>query len=735
MTERAIKHRDAYLSYAKNRKAEPSSYFLDAYVEAASLPPDLREAKALRALWSSCALHVMPEELVVGSLYVREPVGFHIGSATFVDRKAAAELADFRGWSEEEREALEEKLSLVDRKRYMPASDPAFIALHGAGTYSDEELAAIATGAATSTFFGGHMVLDYEGLLARGLDDYQREISARLAAASGEKADFYRAMEEILLAFQILILRHADRCAELGMAEKARELASIAHGRPESFSEALQLVWFAHLCSSADTFGRFDKYLYPYYERDLAQGRLTEESALGLLESLMIKIEEADSIQNMTVGGEGSVTGLTLLVLRALRETGYKGPNLCFRVWEGMPEYVWNEIAETLATGQGLPALYNERVMIAYLMKYGVPEEEAKDFCLAGCSQVMIPGKTQFYNDIGLMNAAKILELILHGGRDPLLGLDCGPVFGSFDSFDELLDAYLSSLSYFARLEAEVNDKDILLRAEREGYALRSLFTLDCLEKGRGCYRGGARYNGVQLEIIGLTNAADSLYAVKKAVFDDKIVDMNTLLDALRSDFEGYGELRAYLVNRCAKFGNGNAEVDGIRKTITERVYSALRACPGPFGGSYIPGEVIFIVHDWMGKQTGATPDGRLARAVLADSAGAAQGRDRSGPTALVNSMLSVPVDGIVTTVALNLKFSKAMWKTDRAKALSLFKTYFEKGGQQVQVNVCDRETLVRAMESPEEYKSLVVRVGGYSAYFHTLSKALMQDVIDRSEL
>jgi pyruvate-formate lyase len=238
------------------------------------------------------------------------------------------------------------------------------------------------------------------------------------------------------------------------------------------------------------------------------------------------------------------------------------------------------------------------------------------------------------------------------------------------------------------------------------------------------------------LECFGITNVADSLIAIKKAVFEKHIISFKELIDALKVNFKGYESMRLYLLNNVPKFGNDIQEVDEIRKDISDFVYKEMRKQKGVAGGNYIPGEVIFVSHEWAGKNVGATPDGRLSGEVLADSAGASQGRDKKGPTALLNSVLNIPIDGPLTSIVLNIKFMKSLWNEPNTiiKIRSLFKSFFKRSGMQLQVNVCDTETLKLAMQNPEKYSSLIIRVGGYSAYFSTLSRTLQEEIIKRTE-
>ena len=393
----------------------------------------------------------------------------------------------------------------------------------------------------------------------------------------------------------------------------------------------------------------------------------------------------------------------------------YKGPNLCLRIRSDSPGKLWEEVYENLSTGQALPALYNESLIIKMLENCGIEKEDALDFALAGCSQVIIPGKSSYACDMGEYNVLKCLELALH------------------DGFEKLLNAYRRQVKFAIEMGVAINNKDLVIRRD-DCSCVRSMLTQDCLEKGKSIFQGGARYYGIQNEIIGLTNTANSLMAIKKVVYEDQQLSLQELVAILDQNYQGYEDLRQQLINRIPKFGNDVDEVDKIRAEVTKEFYEELNSYKAELGGYHMPGEVIFHYHISHGKEAIASPDGRLAYEPLADSAGPSQGTDMEGPTAIINSMLKLPLVLNKTCCSLNMKFSKTLWSTGKEKIINLFRSYFERGGYQLQVNVVDRETLLEAKRNPEKYRSLVVRVGGYSAYFVHLAPEIQDEIITRTE-
>jgi len=697
--------------------------YLDAYLEHIDAPVMLREAHAVRAWWAEMPLVGWPGEELAGLLCYNEAVFFHYGGGTTVSEARVAAL-------ERQGDATVAADAARVRERHYIRGDSA--------VYTPEEQAAIASGAATSTWFGGHMVLDMERVLEIGLDGYAREID-HYRGLHRDKEDFYEALAILLQAIQHLILRYADTAEDAAMAGRLRQ---IAHGRPRSFHEALQLAWMLHALNGADSYGRLDWCLHPFYEADIAAGRLTPERAAALVCELVLKNEAAQQIQNMTLGGVDGAgrdfyPPLTKIIIDVTRMVGYKGPNLCLRVTPTMPRGIWDAAMESIASGIGLPALYNDAVYINALARRGVPPETARGYCLAGCSQVMLPGMCNFYNDIGLFNAAKVAELAMYSGFDPRCNKQIGPLTkpaADCASFEELMDAFWAQLDYFIGIETAIHNREAVYRRSREGYVMRTLFTRDCIETGRNVFDGGARHNNIELEIIGITNAADHLFAVKRAVFEEGVCTMAELLEALQNDWAGREDLRQYCAERIPKFGNDEPEADALRGEIARHLYRRFNGTPGVFGGVFVPGEAIFVAHEGCGAATGATADGRRAYSVLADSAGASQGRDRSGPTALMNSVLRIPVgDYLLTTAVTNIKFVPHTFDSAREKVRELFRTFFAQGGMQLQVNVCDAATLREAQRNPEAWRGLVVRVGGYSDYFTSLSRKLQEEIILRT--
>ena len=692
---------------ASRQKPAETRYYLDAYLAHIDAPPILREAYALSAYWRQADIEFFPEELIAGTITAAEAVGFHYGCGTY------ANYTDMEG----------EEADILRRCAYQ-YYDQSFI--------SPREFAHLEAHASGTTWYGGHMVLDYETVLSIGLDGYRQKICENAAAHGSDKGDFYKAMALTLEGVVTFILRVADKARGCPVADVLRH---IAHKPPETFHQALQLCWVLHYLDNSDSFGRFDKYLLPFYRKE----DLPRETVQALLTDFWLKIEDAEQIQNMTLGGADAYSELTLCCIAVTQALAFKGPNLCLRVTPHIPINIWDGALDCIGAGLGQPALYNDGLYTASLTAAGFAPVVAQNYCLAGCSQVMIPGESNFYNDVGMMNIAKIFELTLYDGFDPRIQKQVGIHTGkaeTFADFDAFQQAFYAQLTDACAIQVSFHNKELRYRASRDGYALRTLFIKDCLEKGEGVFEGGARYNNIQLELIGIPNAADSLYAVKKAVFEEKRLSLPALRDILAANWEGYEDLQAYC-RALPKFGNGEGEVDRLRAALSAFLYGYFNNTPAPLGGCYVPGEVIFTAHEGCGAVTGATPDGRSAGEVVADSAGAARGASREGPTALMNSMLTIPMDKyLLTSVVLNLRFLPDTFNNPatRKGVSALLRGYLAQGGMQMQINVCDSRQLKQAKANPAQHGDLIVRVGGYSDYFVRLSPALQDEIIARVE-
>ncbi|MHB9150960.1 MAG: glycyl radical protein [Thermoleophilia bacterium] len=622
------------------------------------------------------------------------------------------------------------------------------------------------------------IVVDFEHVLRRGLLDIAAEAKHRLgevrysSAEDMKKADFYRSVIMVCEALMRLAERFADLAEDLASKEsddtrksELAALAAISRNVPalpaRTFHEAIQSFWYLWIMIGSGTAagGRFDQFMYPYYAADLERGEIDRERALELLECLRIKVMQLYGVSggkaqrekwagqarwnNWVIGGvtpdgRDATNDLTYLILEAAKETQLPHHTITLRVHEGTPDELLLAALDVVKTGIGMPALVGDRSYIDYLVGNGVPLEEARDYALAGCLDAALPGASRT-NATGMFIVPLVFEMTMNDGVERRTGRRLGPATGDpedFESFDELLDAFKTQLAHFMGLAAE--EHNILLQAQTELFPdpVHSMMMVDALEVGRDVNDRVLPFeNGSALNPVGMVNVADSLAAVKKLVYDDGLVTMGRLKEALTLDWEGFEDLRGRCVD-APKYGNGDDYVDSIAADLYEFWADTTASFTSAWGGTMKPSGISITAHGPGGELVGATPDGRRAGQNLCDGTlSAAQGMDTHGPTALLRSALSVGQDAYQSNL-LNVKLHPSALASDGdlMKLALLVRTYFENGGKHMQFNVVDRETLVEARDHPEKHQNLVVRVAGYSAYFVQLSRRVQEDIIARQE-
>ncbi|MDY4670566.1 MAG: pyruvate formate lyase family protein [Oliverpabstia sp.] len=726
----------------ESRKNKLSWWFLEGFVRMIDAPPTVREGYARYHMYTNLPVYINPGELIVGNL------NWALSKELIYNNVANQEINE---WNLNEfRES--EKYSRVEKmvvEEYVRKIKPYTLNDIEDRLCPDEQKVSRSS-AGGSNHFNGHMILDYDKILHMGLGGYKDLIRTYMRESVSERDyQFYNGLLYTLEGYSHYIFKHAlaaeylleNKCE--GYDEKQlriiiRNCRKLSEKPADSFLEALQLFWFMFMAGDYDSYGRFDQILYEFYRKDR---EIRDEQELeNYLKYFLNKGEQNRGILNMTIGGtnpDGScaVNDLTWLILKVVSDLGYKSPNLCLRLTSKSDQRLYERVHHNLSKGQAIPALYNDAIIIPMLLSLGIKKEDAYDYSLAGCSQVIIPGKSNFCCDVGVYNALKVLELALHDGYDRRLQEQVGPHTGTaeqLDSYEKLYEAYITQMHYTIEKGVSINNKDVILRKDMPS-CIRTLFTQGCLETGKAIFEGGAVYNGIQNEIIGLTNVANSMYAVKKLVFEENKLSLEELVHVLDCNYEGYEELRQIIKNKVDKFGNDKEEVDQIRATVGKEFYEYLSGFHTPIGGIHWPGEVIFQSHINLMPFTLASPDGRKDFEALADSAGAAQGTDISGPTALIKSVTKIPYTYPTISRNLNLKFPKELFKGEPEKIIALFRAYFEMEGCQLQINVVDREELLDAQKNPENYKNLVVRIGGYNDYFVEIPKEMQDEVISRT--
>lgn len=603
--------------------------------------------------------------------------------------------------------------------------------------------------------FQGHMVINYAKILRIGISGLRKEIEeAAQICSDPEKDPFYRSIHLYCDNMSDMCLRYAEKARNMqdGETTQARqdELSEIAEicdsistRPPRSFREALQLFWFTFLLDGNDDPGRLDQFMFPFYRDDLAKGRITREFTHQLLEELWYKMQQVRAwslvLAGQTPDGRDASNDLTYLCLEITSRLRLTNPAVALRLFNGSSRHLWREAMRCLAKGGGMPSLVNDDAVVRALMGSGVSLQDARDYAMGGCIEFQISGKSNFGGEDGHINLAKCLELALNNGRCALTGEMIGVETGDptkLKTFDDVFNAYKTQVeSAVDKIVIQCNVGQEI--KSRQGAKLfRSLLIDDCIFRGLDCEGGGARYGNGQILTNGIVVATDSLIAIKTLVFEEKSLSMAQLLQALKDNWQGHEALRQRILHRAPRYGNDDERVDILAREISEHIWSFLKQRCTYRGGHYTGLVVYFTRQLYFGRQTGTTADGRFSGDVLEDSMGPWPGRDTHGPTAMFKSVSRIAQELAAGGVILNLKLTPGCLDGDEAieKAIDLIRSYFALGGQQVQVTVANADDLRAAMNEPEKWRHLIVRVGGYSDYFVTLDPKLQASIIQRTE-
>ena len=676
----------------------------------------------------------------------------------------------------------------------------------------------------------GHVTVDYGKVLKMGYNGIKAEAQKALSdlcvcdAEYSSKAAFQRAVIECCDAVIFFANRYADMAekmaAECNIEERKSELFTIARNcrnvpanGAKSFYEACQSFWFVQLLIQTEgsghsiSPGRFDQYMYPYYKADLDAGIITREFAQELVDCVWIKLNDLSKVrdaasaagfagysmfQNLICGGQtpdgrDATNDLSFMCITASLHTNLPQPSLSMRVWNGTPHDLLVWAAKLTRTGIGLPAYYNDEVIIPALVSRGLTMQDARDYNIIGCVEPQKSGKTDGWHDAAFFNMCRPLELVFTNGYEngKLISIETGDI-ANMNSFEEFFDAYKKQMKYFIALMVNADNAVDMAHAQRAPLPFLSSMLDDCIKKGKSAQEGGCVYNFTGPQGFGIANVADSLYTIKKLVFEQKKFTLTQLKSALDANFgkgtstasdadltnitvgivktlaesgaelseaqiaEIYKSVSAASgkksdsqyedilrqIDELDKFGNDIDEVDALAREAAYSYTRPLEKYTNPRGGKYHAGLYPVSANVPLGAQTGATPDGRLAYTPVADGVSPTAGKDVSGPTASANSVSKLD-HGIASNGTLfNMKFHPSALEGDSGieSFIALIRGYFDRKGMHVQFNVVSRETLLDAQKHPENYQGLVVRVAGYSAMFTTLSKSLQDVIINRSQ-
>ena len=637
-----------------------------------------------------------------------------------------------------------------------------------------------------------HLAVNYERILKDGLRGYEKrakEYKATLDLTNPDNVDkycFYNAVLIVLEAVRNFANRYSVLAKDLAekemnqerkieLLEISRICSKVPYEPAETFQEAVQSVWFIQLILQIESnghslsYGRFDQYMYPYYDRDIKNGTIKESEALELLTCLWIKTLTINKVrsqahtlssagspmyQNVTIAGQttdkkDAVNDLSFLVLKSVAQTRLTQPNLTVRYHKNINKHFLDECVEVMRLGFGMPALNNDEIIIPSFMDWQVKEEDAYNYSAIGCVETAVPGKWGYRcTGMSYINFPRMLLCTMNNGVDLTSNKRFTKGYGYFtemESYEELLKAWDKTIREITRYSVIV--ENVIDKASERDVPdiLCSALTDDCIARGKTIKEGGAVYDFISGLQVGIANMADCLAAIKKLVYEEKKITRQELWNAILDDFSSpeNKKIQEMLIREAPKYGNDDDYVDQLIVEAYDSYIEEIEKYPntrynrGPVGGIRYAGTSSISANVGQGMSTMATPDGRNAFEPLAEGCSPAHNSDKNGPTAVFKSVSKLRTNKITGGVLLNQKMTPQMLSTEenRQKLELLIKTFFNRlHGYHVQYNIVSKETLIDAQKHPENHKDLIVRVAGYSAFFNVLSKKTQDDIIGRTE-
>ena len=800
----------------------------ESYKETEGEPIITRRAKAFAHILHNIPIIIRDNELIVGSSTIAPR-----GCQTFPEFSyewLEAELDTVATRTADPFEIAEEtKAELKEADKYWKGKATSELAT---SYMAPEAIKAIEHNIFTpgNYFYNGvgHVTVKYWEVLETGFEGIMEKAQKELDGCSVGDGNYARKshfLEAVILSCKAVI-DYAGRYAKLAQEMAAQtsdpvrkqELFVIAENcsrvpakGAQNFYEACQSFWFVQQLLQMESSGhsispgRFDQYMYPYYKKDMEAGTITREFAQELMDCIWVKLNDLNKcrdaasaegfagyslFQNLIAGGQNKegedvTNDLSVMCIQASMHVHLPAPSLSVRVWNGSPHEFLIKAAELTRTGIGLPAYYNDEVIIPALQNRGLSLEDAREYNIIGCVEPQKAGKTEGWHDAAFFNMCRPLELVFSNGMDKgeMVGIPTGDVT-QMKTFDEFFDAYKKQMEYCISLLVNADNAIDVAHAERCPLPFLSCMIDDCLKEGKSVQEGGAVYNFTGPQGFGIANMADGLFAIRKLVYEDKKVSMKELKEALAWNYDkgldaqsagdmtemimkamqkagrnvdastAEGLLKTFMgmkpgeqktqrfkeihdmIDEVPKFGNDIPEVDYFAREVAYTYSKPLQKYNNPRGGKFQAGLYPVSANVPLGGQTGATPDGRYAHTPVADGVSPSAGKDVKGPTAAATSVSRLDHFIVSNGTLFNQKFhpSALSGREGLEKFVALIRGYFDQKGMHMQFNVVDRQTLLDAQEHPEKYKHLVVRVAGYSALFTTLSRSLQDDIIRRTE-
>ncbi|WP_289197325.1 formate C-acetyltransferase/glycerol dehydratase family glycyl radical enzyme [uncultured Dubosiella sp.] len=616
----------------------------------------------------------------------------------------------------------------------------------------------------------GHICPDVKRWLEKGPAGLKAEALQKLETCAEDEREFYECVVLVMEGAIHFMNRYHDLILSMDREQELTEVAAICKNLSErgarTFHEAVQSIWFLfvilHMESNASSFspGRMDQYLYPFYERDVAQGRIDKDRALVLLECLWLKFNQIVYLRNQNsakyfagfpIGfnialggvdaqGKDTYNEVSLLCLQAQYDLGLPQPNLSVRLHKHTSSELMQAAIQVVAKGSGMPQFFNDEAIIQTMHDdLGIAIEDARDYAIVGCVELTTHGNNLGWSDAAMFNLNKALELTLNHGVCLLTGEKIGLDLGGLDtygSFAELEQAFQTQVDYF--IDEMMKAEEVVEQAHQDCLPTAFLSSVidDCLEVGKDVTRGGAKYNLSGIQMIQIANLADSLAALQKLVYDERRIEAVDLLEALRTDFKNDRVMQTMLQNKVPKYGNDVDWVDAHGAKWAAYFREKMKQYTNYRGGPYHTGMYTVSAHVPMGENVGASPDGRNAKTPLADGGmSPVYGRDLSGPTAVLKSVSKMQDSCTTNGGLLNMKFLPSFFQTQtgRNKFENFLRAFVDLEIPHIQFNVVNRADLLDAKAHPERHQSLTIRVAGYTAYFVELAGKLQDEIIERT--
>ena len=797
ITQRISKLREEAIQKGVEMEAERAMLVTQSYMETEGEPTVVRRAKCLKKLLNDKKIYIGEGELIVGN---------HVPSPDFIapifPETSYEWLMDMQNWptivyaSNETRQKFSEiygywkNNTVYDRaKNLMTEKAKMATVRYGIGLFTP-----------MCPWMGGvgHVAPNYRKVLEKGFIGIKREVQEHLEKLGApvepedlEKYHFWRAVAIACDAVTDFAGRYANLARELSVKEgdsrRKAELKQIAENcqwvatnPPRTFWEACQAFWFVQLVIQLETSGhsispgRFDQYMYPFYQSDIDEGRISKDQAQELIECLFLKTVEigkaADKLyeaqfgtsrslaQNLIVGGqtrdgEDATNELSYLCLDAMADLKVHSPSITARFWHGSPEKLWRKAVELAKLGYGHPSFHNDAVLIPLMLNKGISLEDARDYCSVGCVEVDAQGQEYGWRGAVFFNLVKCLELALNNGQclecsqkcqiypkcvgsgKNGIGLPTGDL-STYKSFEEVQEAYKKQVEYFV--------KDAVVAANAVSFAHQELLPLPflscfidpCIERGIDMSKGGAKYNYACIDGVGIGTVADSLSVIKKLVFEERKLSGAELLGMLKANWEGKESLRQRIITEAPHYGNDDPYADELARWALRIFCDDVRKYKEPKGGRYLAGGYSLATTVLFGQRTGPTPDGRMSGEVISDNISPVQGRAAKGLTATFKSIARLDHEMIEEGASLPITLHPTACEGDEGTSnlIAAIKVYFDLGGSHTMFNMVSAETLRDSQKNPSKYLDLIVRISGYCTYFIFLDKEFQDELIARTE-